>query len=406
MTHMVNGHRRFPNPLVRSGTSLSRLQTIDTRILTRHAESTLKKWVPVHLHTIATLKRAALDASRVESEVHGQVDALVRKETRDGKPFYEIILADAESRLTLRAWSDAPAFSFCETLGAGAFLAVSGEFSQSNNHGLDAKRWTARHLDENERSLLLEGPAALRSAQAADFASIEATVASLADPRLRRVSQMFLAEFGDRFRRAAAARGNHHARRGGLVEHTAQMMRSAGAICTAYPTLHRDLLLTGVLFHDSGKLWENQLPPDGFTMPFDERGELLGHIAIGIEVINVLWRKLLSTEEAAAWKSVLPSSEDVRLHLLHLVAAHHGELQFGSPVPPKTPEAWALHYIDNFDARLEMLTNAYANAKRLAPRIRERAWPLPGNLVVPLAPFSPAPPLANARESVETQRDS
>lgn len=350
----------------------------------------------MHLHTITTLKRAALDSSRVASEVHGQVDALVRKETRDGKPFYEIVLADAESRLTLRAWSDAPAFSFCETLGAGAFLAVSGEFSQSNNHGLDAKRWTARHLDESERAFLLEGPAALRTVQASDFAYIEETTASLVDPRLREVTRMFLAEFGDRFRRAAAARGNHHARRGGLLEHTAQMMRSAVAICTAYPTLHRDLLLTGVLFHDCGKLWENQLPPDGFTMPFDERGELLGHITIGIEVINSLWRKLLSTEEAGAWKALIPANEDVRLHLLHLVAAHHGELQFGSPVPPKTPEAWALHYIDNFDAKLEMLTNAYANSKRLAPRIQERAWPLPGNLVTPLAPFIPLPRIADS----------
>ena len=343
------------------------------------------------LHTIGTLKRAAVEASRLESELHAQVDACVRKETRDGKPFYEIVLADAENRLTLRAWSDAPAFSFCETLGTGAFVAVSGEFSQSNHHGLDAKRWTARHLDEAERARLLEGPAALRTRQAADFALIESATSTLADPRLRGLTQLFLADFGDRFRRAAAARGNHHARRGGLVEHTAQMMRSATAICSAYPTLHRDLLLAGVLFHDCGKLWENQLPADSFSMPFDERGELLGHIAIGIELINALWRKLLSTEEAAAWKMMVPANEDVRLHLLHLVAAHHGELQFGSPVPPKTPEAWALHYIDNFDAKFEMLASAYANSKRLAPRIHERAWPLPGNLVTPLAPWS-APP--------------
>jgi 3'-5' exoribonuclease len=168
----------------------------------------------------------------------------------------------------------------------------------------------------------------------------------------------------------------------------------------AYPALHRDLLLAGVLFHDCGKLWENHLPSDSFTMPFDERGELLGHIAIGIEVINALWRKLLSTQEAASWKTLVPANEDVRLHLLHLVAAHHGELQFGSPVPPKTPEAWALHHIDNLDAKLEMLSNAYANSKRLAPRIHERAWPLPGNLVTPLAPLTPLPESAG-QNSVE-----
>jgi len=287
----------------------------------------------------------------------------------------------------LRAWSDAPAFAFCDALAPNAFVAVAGEFAQSGNYGLDAKRWNARLLEDAERDALLGGPAELRERQAADFAYLEAIVSELVDPRLRGLALLFIADFGDRFRRAAAARGNHHARRGGLVEHVAQMMRTAAAICTAYPALNRDLLLTGVLFHDCGKMWENNLPPDGFAMPFDERGELLGHITIGIELVNALWRKLLATEETAAWKALMPANEDVRLHLLHLLAAHHGELQFGSPVVPKTPEASALHYVDNLDARMEMFAAAYASSKLLAPRIRERVWPLPGNIVEPLAPY-------------------
>ena len=81
-----------------------------------------------------------------------------------------------------------------------------------------------------------------RERQAADFAYIETTLSGLQDPRLNALARTFLADFGDRFRRAAAARGNHHARRGGLVEHTAQMMRSADAICSAYRILNRDLV--------------------------------------------------------------------------------------------------------------------------------------------------------------------
>ena len=90
-----------------------------------------------------------------------------------------------------------------------------------------------------------------------------------------------------------------------------------------------------------GKLWENAYPADGFSMPHTDRGELLGHIPIGIELVNALWRKLLQSEEAKSWPALQPEGEQVRLHLLHLIAAHHGELQFGSPVVPKTPEAWA-----------------------------------------------------------------
>jgi 3'-5' exoribonuclease len=75
------------------------------------------------------------------------------------------------------------------------------------------------------------------------------------------------------------------------------------------------------------------------------------------------------------------------LHLLHLIGAHHGEQQFGSPVDPKTPEAMALHYIDNLDARLEMFAAGYLTAKPLANRIFERVWPLPGKLVKSLETF-------------------
>ena len=339
--------------------------------------------------SISALKRRALDG-RVEAAVHGQVEALVKKETKDGKPFWELTLADAEAKLTLRAWSDAPAFALCEEWAVGAFIEAVGEFVHNGSFGLDAKRWTGRALSEAERDDLLAGSLELREKQAADFAFIVESAAAISDPRLHGLTQLFLVEYGARFRRAAAARGNHHARRGGLVEHVAQMMRAALAIAGVYPALNRDLLVAGVLFHDSGKLWENSLPADGFVMPFDERGEMLGHITIGIELVNMLWRKLLATPEAGAFAALQPASEDVRLHLLHLLASHHGELQFGSPVVPKTPEAWALHYVDNLDAKLEMMTAAYAKSRQLAPRIQERAWPLPGNLVAPLGRFPAA----------------
>ena len=148
---------------------------------------------------------------------------------------------------------------------------------------------------------------------------------SIADPRLRALCEAFLNEFGDRFRRTAAARNYHHARRGGLVEHTAQMMRVALEIAPLYPQLNVDLLLAGILFHDCGKLWENALPENGFVMSYDERGELVGHISIGLELVNALWRKL-SADNAQTWKDLLPPPEDVRLHLFHLIGAHHGEI--------------------------------------------------------------------------------
>lgn len=322
---------------------------------------------------------------RVTACVHAQIDTLTRKDAANGKPFFEVILADSGGKLTLRAWNDTPAFSFCENAKKGDFIEVSGEFASNAKFGLEAQRWTARELRDEERTAVLAGSDELSDKQAADFADITRLTCSIADPRLAALCRDFLAEFGERFRRAAAARNNHHARRGGLVEHVAQMMRTADAIASTYPGLNRDLLIAGVLFHDCGKLWENQLPADSFAMPYNELGELLGHITIGIEIVNTLWRKLADTAEWKQWLGAEPANEDVRLHLLHLLAAHHGQLDFGSPVVPKTPEAWALHYVDNLDAKMEMMMQAYATSKPLAARIQERVWPLPGNLVHPLA---------------------
>ena len=344
----------------------------------------------MELLTISTLKRAAQEG-RLEAKVHVQVGAACEKATRDGKPYWEVAVADPESAFTLRAWSDSPNFALCAGLENGAFLEIEGDFALHPAFGLEAKRWACRPLDEEEIETLLAGPAALREKQACDFASITALIGTIGDPRLRALCELFLAEFGDRFRRTAAARTYHHARRGGLVEHVAQMMRVAASVTEIYPALNRDLLLTGTLFHDAGKLWENCPEPRGFGMPYSEMGELIGHITIGIELLNTLWRKLLAATPAGEWSALRPANDDVRTHLIHLIASHHGEMEFGSPVFPKTPEAAALHYIDNLDAKLEMMFAGYQTGAPLAERIIERVRPLPANLVLPLEKFVPAP---------------
>lgn len=332
--------------------------------------------------------RSAAQAGRIAARVHGQIYSLAQKETQQRKPYWELILADAETRWVLRAWNDSPTFKQCAELAQGGFVEVTGEFETSSAFGLDAKTWVCRELEPDEVESLLAGPKPLRQKQAMDYAYIRECAERIADPRLNALCATFLEELGERFRRSAAARNNHHARRGGLVEHTAQMMRAAEALCPAYPQLNRDLLVAGVLLHDSGKLWENSLPADGFVMPYDERGEMMGHIAIGMELTNRLWRQLEKRPEHEEWKKMTPRIEDVRLHLTHLILSHHGELQFGSPVVPKTPEAFALHYIDNLDAKMEMVSAAYQHADLLAPRIYEKVWPLPANLVEPLPEWS------------------
>jgi 3'-5' exoribonuclease len=343
------------------------------------------------LLTLSKIRRAA-QGGPVEARVHVQVEAAAPRLTREQKPYCELSLADACDHMTLRVWSDHPAYKACSEMTTESFVELAAEFHTHSQFGLEAQKWTVRPLTAQEKSELLQGPADLREKQAADWEFLSQSIKSIVDPRLRALSETFMNEWGDRFRRTAAARNYHHARRGGLVEHTAQMVRVALAVAPLYPQLNVDLLLAGILFHDSGKLWENQFPESGFVMGYDERGELIGHISIGLELVNSLWRKL-TAENAEAWKNFTPASEDVRMHLLHVVGSHHGEMQFGSPVFPKTPEAMALHYIDNLDARLEMFAGGYATAKQLAERIFDRVRPLPANLVKSLDKFQqPARP--------------
>lgn len=329
--------------------------------------------------TIAAVRAQAKEKAGFAA-VHAQVEQCAKKEGANGKPFWELKLRDATDALTLRVWSDSPNVPVCESLTDADCVAVEGEFFQNGQYGLDARRWELRRLFPDEREALFAGSDETRAKVEADYAFLAETVARIGDPRLLALAEKFLEVHGKRFQRAAAARVNHHARRGGLVEHTAQMMRAALAICGAYPALNRDLLVAGVLFHDCGKLWETCPPEEGFAIRSDLRGEMMGHINIGVEVVNSLWRDL----DRDGWKDLEPASEEVRLHLIHLVLSHHGALEFGSPVLPKTPEAIALHYVDNLDARLEMIFHGYANGAETAPGIYDYVRPLGTNPVKPL----------------------
>src|SRR5277367_7194630 len=125
----------------------------------------------VHLLSIAALRSAA-QTGRTAARVHGQIYSLLQKETQQRKPFWELILADAETRFVLRAWNDSPNFKQCADLSTGAFLEITGEFESSATYGLDAKSWTCRPLDPDEIEALLAGPKSLRDKQARDYAYI------------------------------------------------------------------------------------------------------------------------------------------------------------------------------------------------------------------------------------------
>ena len=144
-------------------------------------------------------------------------------------------------------------------------------------------------------------------------------------------------EFTAAFAAAPAAKINHHAYVGGLAEHTLSVMRLCAAAADHYGDLDRDMLVAGAFLHDIGKTQEIAVEP-GF--PYTEEGALLGHIPIGYGMLR---------ERSAA----IPGfPREIAVDLGHLVLSHQGELEWGSPVQPRTIEALVLHFIDNLDSKV------------------------------------------------------
>jgi 3'-5' exoribonuclease len=335
--------------------------------------------------SISRLKEEAGDVTLIAS-VNAQLQSKSLKTTKAGKPYLDLVFADATGSLSMKLWSETDMYANAEKLAISSMVRLEGEWTQ-NQYGINGKDVTWALLDDAAKADFLAGDPQTRRKQEGDYADIVGFCDGLTDPRLKRLCLYFLETMGERFRRTAAAKKNHHARRGGLVEHVAQMMRSASAVCGIYHELNRDLMIAGVLFHDCGKLWENSYPEEGFGQIHSRYGEMLGHIPLGIELVNKLWHELLGSSEFDAYGEAKPGNEDVRVHLLHLIGSHHGQFEFGSPVLPKTPEAYALHYIDNLDAKMEMLRDAYPQANEIVPGIYERVFPLAANLIKPLGEY-------------------
>src|ERR1041384_8144227 len=132
------------------------------------------------LMTLTEIRRAT-QKEAVSARVHVQVESATPKLTREQQPYCELTLADACDRMTLRVWSDHPAYKTCSALTSQDFIELTADFFHSQ-YGLDARKWTVRPLTEQEKNELLQGPAELRAKQSADFDFVRKRVDEIHDP--------------------------------------------------------------------------------------------------------------------------------------------------------------------------------------------------------------------------------
>ena len=233
-------------------------------------------------------------------------------------------------------------------ISAGDYVRVRGKV-QLYQGGL---QMIMTHIDQvPETSCTPEEFQVQSQANAAPLlARLKELLTSLRCPELLTLAQCFM-EDDDLVTGLCAAPAGvkaHHAYMGGLIEHVVGMSEVADRISLLYPALNRDLLLLGVLLHDLGKVREMSWDP---TLAYTDEGQLLGHINIAIEMLN----EKLKLAESKLGK---PIDKENVLRLKHMILSHHGTREFGSPTVPMTPEAIALHHIDNLDAKLHEFTRA------------------------------------------------
>ena len=266
------------------------------------------------------------------------------RSNRQGQLYLQVDLRDRSGMIGARLWNVSE--ELARTFEAGDYVRARGKVQ----------------LFQGAAQLILSAVEPISNAEVdpADFlpqasrniaemtARLRQLLLGLADPHLRALAECYLIddEFFRRYTTAPAGVRVHHAYQGGLLDHVLTMMEIAARIADLYPELDGDLLRMGIFLHDSGKV--DELDYDR-AFGYTDEGQLVGHLVIGVELLNAKVRRAVELTGE-------PFPTELLLRLKHMIVSHHGPAEFGSPKPPMTPEAIALHYIDNLDAKVHAFT--------------------------------------------------
>lgn len=283
-------------------------------------------------------------------EVGDQVEQflLIKNSTKgvasNGKPFLSLVLQDKTGEIEAKLWDVSPEQEKIYT--APTIIKVLGDIQ--NYRGklqLRIKRIRPANSQDNVQieDFLEKAPIPVEKMQEI----VTEYIFAINNPKLQRITRYLLKKYEKQFFMYPAATTNHHEFVSGLAYHVVSMLRLAEKICELYPGLNKDLLYAGIILHDLGKVHELSGP---VAASYTVEGTLLGHITMMVDEIG----------KAAQELGI--DGEEITL-LKHIVLSHHGKAEWGSPKPPLVMEAEVLHYIDNLDAKINMMERALENTK-------------------------------------------
>jgi 3'-5' exoribonuclease len=325
---------------------------------------------------------------------------------KNGRPYLTIKLMDCTGEVEGRIWDRVDEIS--ARFNKDDFVRVAGKASVYMGK-MQLVLQELERLAESSVDLADFLPVSDRPPEAM-VAELTALVEGMTDPALKGLMQAFLADhdFMAGYSRAPAAKTMHHVCLGGLLEHSLAVAALVDDICRRYPDLNRDLLLTGALLHDVGKVAELRYQR---SFEYTDAGKLLGHIVLGAEMVEDKLREI---------KDFPP---ELAIHLKHLLISHHGQYEYGSPKRPKTLEALILNFLDDLDSKINGVRthierepdsdSAWTQYHRLYDRyffkgaaLRPAGQTLPNPAPATQGPQAPEPPASPRRAGSDRSRFS
>lgn len=255
--------------------------------------------------------------------------------TKAGNLYGSLRLSDSSAQLDAKLWDRAE--ELLQGVEAGQVVKVWGKVQAYQGQPQLIISQLALSPESNPADFMVQGPKSSRQL----WSEFDSLLKKVGNSHLKRLlGEVFSPLFRPRFGQAPAAKAAHHAYVGGLLEHTVSVAQLSLHLSGHYPHLERDLLLTGALLHDIGKVEELTLGP---PLDYTDIGRLEGHIILGLRHLDAVLARQNTFPQALA--------EALR----HMLVSHHGQEAFGSPQKPKTPEAMILHALDDLDAKTQMV---------------------------------------------------
>jgi 3'-5' exoribonuclease len=273
------------------------------------------------------------------------VQSKERRTSRSGSTYLEVRLQDATGVILGRLWDcegQAPDFAVDD------LVRIEGEVEEYQ--GSRQLRLQAVSKEAASADLRDYLPRSARDSEALYAALLERLRRLPPGPlRALLLAVMEDAEIARKYKLAPAAVLYHHAYLGGLLEHVSSLVALGDLVADHYSSLRRDLVIAGLVLHDLGKI--DELDYHG-AFRYSTRGRLVGHMAIGLEIVRQKMRTIPGFPES------------LKNRIEHLILSHHGKPEFGSPREPMFPEALVVHYLDDLDAKLESMRAQYEADRR------------------------------------------